>query len=43
MNFGIVRDLGHIYKFYLNHFLFDAVFKYGDGEKFCGNVGINAE
>jgi hypothetical protein len=23
--------------------LFDAVFKYGDGAKFWGNVGINAE
>jgi hypothetical protein len=42
MNIGIVRDHGHTYKFYLNHY-FDAVFKYGDGVKFLGYVGINAE
>jgi hypothetical protein len=23
--------------------MFDAVFKYGDGAKFCGYVGINAK
>jgi hypothetical protein len=43
MNFGIIRDHGHTYKFYLNHSLFVAVFKYGDGAKFLGCVGINAE
>jgi hypothetical protein len=34
MNFGIVRDHGHTYKFYLNHYLVDAVFKYGDVRNF---------
>jgi hypothetical protein len=43
MNFGVVRDHGHTCKCYLNPFLFDAVFKYGDGAKFRGYVGINAE
>jgi hypothetical protein len=43
MNFGIVKDHRHTYKFYLNHLLFEEVFKYDDGAKFCGYVGINAE
>jgi hypothetical protein len=34
MNFGVVRDHGHTYKFYCIIILFNAVFKYGDGAKF---------
>jgi hypothetical protein len=42
MNFGIIRDHGHTYKLYLNHFFY-AVFKYGDGAKFWGYIVINSE
>jgi hypothetical protein len=43
MNFGIVKNLGHTYKFCLNHYFVWRSFKNGDGAKFWGYVGINAE
>jgi hypothetical protein len=43
MNFGIVRDHGLPISLIRIIVLFDAVFKYGDGAKFRGCVGINAE
>jgi hypothetical protein len=43
MNFGIVKDHGHTYKFYLNHYFVLRTFKYDDGAKFCGCVAINTE
>jgi hypothetical protein len=32
--FGTVKNHGHAYKFYLNHWLFDEAFKYSDGVNF---------
>jgi hypothetical protein len=43
MKFGAVKDHGHTYKLYLNKFLFDTIFKYGDGAIFSGYVGTNSE
>jgi hypothetical protein len=34
MKLGTVKGNGHTYKLYLNHYLFDKAFKYGDGAKF---------
>jgi hypothetical protein len=34
MNFGIVRDHRHTYKFYLDHYFVWRRFKYGDGANF---------
>jgi hypothetical protein len=31
MKFGTVKDHGHAFKVYLNRFLFDNDFKYGNG------------
>jgi hypothetical protein len=42
MNFGTAYH-GQGYKFYLSIVLFYEAFKYGDGEKFRGYVGTNAE
>jgi hypothetical protein len=38
-----VKDCGHIYEIYMNNFLFDKAFNYGDGTKFYGYVGTNSE
>jgi hypothetical protein len=43
MNFGIVKDNGHSYQFYLNHYFVWRSFKYGDGVKSWGYIVINAE
>jgi hypothetical protein len=31
--FGTMKDHGHAYKFYMNHYFFDAAFEYGSGLK----------
>jgi hypothetical protein len=36
MKFGKIHDHGNTYKCYLNHYLLDEAFKYGDGAKFWG-------
>jgi hypothetical protein len=39
MKSGTVKDHGHTYRFYL----FDETIKYGDGAKFGGYIGTEAE
>jgi hypothetical protein len=43
MNFVAVKDHGHTYKFYLNHYFVGLNFKCVDGANFLGYFGVNAE